>query len=555
MSAPIDRPYQTALNAAIDAQHAAGARAVLARLPTGGGKTICMSRQFQKHRGASIAIAHRQELVGQISLALARNAIRHRIVGAHSLASNCTALHMAELGRSFCDPGAWVGVAGVDTLIRRTVADDRWLQQVTLWQTDEAHHLLRDNKWGDAVAMFPNALGIGWTATPGRADGKGLGRPTAQDADGRWDNDGVFDAMVSGPEMRELIDAGYLTDYKILCPPSDIDLSSVTVTGTGDFSPPKLRAAVHASHIVGDVVGTYLKHAAGKLGLTFAVDVEHAEEMTRAYRAAGVAAEVVTAKTPDVLRASILRRFRSREVLQLVNVDLFGEGFDVPACEVVSMARPTASFNLYAQQFGRALRPSPGKTHGLIIDHVNNVLLRHGLPDAPRMWSLDRRERRGKSESVIGVRYCPKCTAAFERVKWRCPYCGHEPEPAGRDAPAQVDGDLTELDAATLKALRGELARVDGAVRIPERLTGPAAGAVAKHHNERQRAQAGLRALIQLWAGWRRDAGDDDRTIYRRFYLAWGVDVLTAQTLGASEANALNARLAAALQAAGVAVL
>lgn len=536
------RPYQVTLNDAIAAQHAAGARNVLARLPTGGGKTVCMAHHFAAHRGASIGIAHRQELVSQISLALARNGVRHRLLANDTVVRACVALHMTELGASYYHPGAACGVAGIDTLTRRRPADDPWLSQVTLWQTDEAHHLLRENKWGAGVAMFPRALGIGWTATPGRADGRGLGSHT----------DGVFDVMVSGPEMRQLITEGYLTDYRIFCPPSDLDLSDVPVSGaTGDYSAPKLRAAVHKSHIVGDVVGTYVSRFMGRLGLTFAVDVEHAQEMTHAYRAAGVGAEIVTANTPDALRASILRRFREGAVQQLVNVDLFGEGFDVPTCEVVSMARPTASYNLFAQQFGRALRPSPGKTHGTILDHVGNVI-RHGLPDAPRMWALDRRESRGRQTATVTVCYCSRCTAAYERVHWRCPYCGYVPEPAGRDAPERVEGDLTELDPATLRALRGEIARVDGPTRLPEDVSRATAGAIHRNHTDRQRAQRALRDCIALWAGWRRDAGDDDREIYRRFWVTWGVDILTAQTLGAADAVALQAKIWAVLMTAGV---
>jgi superfamily II DNA or RNA helicase len=99
-----------------------------------------------------------------------------------------------------------------------------------------------------------------------------------------------------------------------------------------------------------------LRLAPGKLGVTFDTDVDSATETAAAFRAAGVPAEVVSAKTPDALRAQILRRFKNREILQLVNVDLFGEGFDLPAIEVVSFARATESFALYCQQFGRALR-------------------------------------------------------------------------------------------------------------------------------------------------------------------------------------------------------
>ena len=327
-----------------------GMRDVMAVLPTGGGKTVVFSDVIANNVGPSVAIAHRQELVSQISIALARNGIRHRIIGPASVARTCTTAHLAELKRNYIDPMSKVAVAGVDTLIRHN-QNDPWLQQVTLVVTDEGHHVLESNKWGKAIQLFPNARGLAVTATPVRADGQGLGRHA----------DGLMDYMVVGPTMRELIAKGRLTEYRIFAPPSDLDLRDVPLSASGDFSPPKLAAAVHKSHIVGDVVAHYLKIAPGKLGVTFAVDVEAAGDIAKAYRDAGVMAEVVSANTPDALRASILRRFRAREVLQLVNVDLFGEGFDLPAIEVVSMARPTQSYGLYAQQFGRALRPLEGK--------------------------------------------------------------------------------------------------------------------------------------------------------------------------------------------------
>lgn len=535
------RPYQEAIRQDIHGAWNAGARNVMAVLPTGGGKTVNMAREFADNVGASIGIAHRQELVGQMSLALARNSVRHRIIGSPDLMRAIVQIHMAEVGRSFFDPSAACGVAGVDTLVRRDPLP--WFQQVTLWQEDEGHHALRENKWGEAALLFPNARGILWTATPGRADGKGLGRAA----------DGIADTMVTGPNMRELIAAGYLTDYRVFCPPNDVDLSNVNTTASGDYSPTKVREAVHKSHIVGDVVQHYLCIARGKLGVTFAVDVEHAKEITLAYRAAGVPSEIVTSDTPDVLRAVVLRRFRNREILQLVNVDLFGEGFDLPAIEVVSMARPTASFTLYTQQFGRALRLLPGKLFGIIIDHVGNVH-RHGLPDRPRDWSLDRRQgaRRNLGTESIPTTTCPECLGAYERIFRACPYCSYVKEPAGRARAEDVDGDLIELDAAALADMRNAITRIDGPARPPMHLDHAARKHVEIHHAARQRAQAVLRETMILWASWQQQLGRDMHEIYRRFYFAFGVDFMTAQALNTKDAETLNTTIAAVLSAAGV---
>lgn len=506
--------------------------------------TFVFARIAAAVQSAVCAIAHRSELVGQMSVALAREGVRHRVIGPKTLHRACASLHMDEFKRSFIDPGGRVAVASVDTLIGMDPGEP-WARQVGLWIQDEAHHVLTGNKWGKACNLFPNARGLGVTATPTRADGKGLGRHA----------DGLMDAMVVGPSMRELIQRGYLTEYRIFAPPSDIDLSTVGLTASGDYSPPQLRVARRKSHITGDVVRTYAKIAAGKLGVTFDVDIESASDTAAAYNAAGFPAEVVTSKTPDALRAQILRRFRNREILQLVNVDLFGEGFDLPAIEVVSFARPTQSYGLYVQQFGRACRIMDGKTHALIIDHVGNVM-RHGLPDARREWTLDRRERRGRSAptDAIPVRTClnTECMGVYERVLPACPYCGTVPVPQGRSTPEQVDGDLTELDPAVLAAMRGEINRVDGDPRVPSGVAPEVAGAIHKRHHERQSAQAGLRSAIALWAGWQRALGRGDPENYKRFWFTFGTDVATAQTLGAREATELAQRIQQVLNQHGI---
>jgi superfamily II DNA or RNA helicase len=564
------RPFQAELERRIYEAWQAGAQNVMPVSATGSGKTVVISKLLYDEPGASAAIAHRQELVSQIAVALARNGVRHRIIGARkgsNLIRVISALQIAELGYSYYDPNAKTGVGGVDTVIRMD-GSDPWFSQVRKVVQDEGHHVLKENKWGKAAQLFPHALGLFPTATPLRADGRGLGRHA----------DGLVDTMVVAPSMRDIIDMGYLTDYRIFAPPSDLDLTNVaTSQATGDFNADQLRKAVHASHIVGDVVAHYQRLAPGKLGVTFAVDVEAATEIASAFRAAGVAAEVVSAKTPDTLRSQILRRFKAREVLQLVNVDLFGEGFDLPAIEVVSFARPTESFALYCQQFGRALRlmlsdeaaavhmhltdaerrvaiAMSSKPVAFIIDHVNNVV-RHGLPDAVREWSLDRRERRSaKKSDAIPMRVCvnPLCVQPYERTHNCCPYCGTYPPVVGRSSPAQVDGDLLELDSATLQAMRGDIARVDGDFYAPSGLPWPAQVAARRRHMERQESQTALRNAIAWWAGVESAQGRAESESYRRFYFRFGIDVGNAQTLGAQEADELRGRVLAELAQFGI---
>lgn len=528
------RDYQQAIIDDVYRAWARGSQNIMVQLATGAGKTVIFSTILAQEQGPSVAIAHRSEILSQISLALARQRVYHNLICPRATARGIVSLHMREFGQSFYNPQAQCNAVSVDTLLR--MPPQGWMQRVQLVVQDEAHHVLAANKWGKAAAMFPAARGLYPTATPIRADGHGLGAHA----------DGIMHDLIVGPSMRELIRRGYLSDYRIFAPPSNLDLSSVTIAAGGDYSPERLRKAVHQSRITGDVVEHYIKIASGKLGVTFAVDIAAATEIAECFRAAGVAAEVISSKTPDLLRAQLMQRFRNREIMQLVNVDILGEGVDVPAIEVVCMARPTQSYALYAQNFGRALRPMPNKDKAIIIDHVGNVV-RHGLPDSPRRWSLDRRERvkRVSADDAIPLRTClnDTCLAVFERTYSTCPHCGYKAAVTNRSAPEFVDGDLFELDASVLAMMRAEVQRIDDDPRVPQGVPVEAQMAIVKRHNARRRAQGGLREAIAMWAGKYKLQGYDDSRIYRLFYLKYATDIMTAQTLGAAAALELKDKI------------
>lgn len=551
------RDFQQDLKRGVYSAWQQGAGNVMMVAPTGSGKTVILGSILQELNQPSCAIAHRQELVGQLALALNRERVPHGIIAPRGVVHQIVTLEMDTHGYTCYAARAPTRVAGVDTLVNHDTTD-RWLQAVRFVVQDEGHHVLQTNKWGRAMALFPHARGLFPTAHAIRADGAGLGRSA----------DGLVDALVVGPSCRDLIARGFLTDYRLICPPSDVDISTVAIGTTGDFSLPQLREAVHRSKtIVGDVVSTYLKFAAGKLGITFAVDIEAATEIASAYNARGVPAAIITAKTPLHVRGALMRQFRARQLLQLVSVDVLGEGVDVPAIEVVSMARHTASFQLYAQQFGRALRimvpdalnsqwggfsdaerlahiAASVKPSALIIDHVGNHV-RLGLPDVRREYTLNRRERRSRSVGDIPLRTClnPECFQVYESYLSTCPHCGTKWVPQGRGTVEVVEGDLIELDPGVLARMRAEVDRVDNVPRFPQNATPEVVGAIRKNHRMRQDAQTTLRAAIDLWAGWQRHLGREDSEIYRRFWHAFGVDTMSACALGAPDALDLEHRV------------
>ena len=547
----IMRPYQQDAIDNVYAEWARGKRFVVLVMPTGSGKAACLCEvaRLEAERGQRVLItAHRQELITQLSTTLARNGLRHQVIAAATTVKYAVRLHMETVGKCFVDPNARVFVASVQSMKPENVTNLAAFGDKLTIIGDEFHHYTKQSQtWGKVFTPLDQAgaRGLGLTATPCRADGRGLSRET----------DGYGDAMVIGPTMRDLIHMGYLSDYRIYCPPSDLHLERVkTSATTGDYVERDLKAEIQSSHIVGDIVGHYLRIAPGKRGITFTVGVDMAEEVAEQYRARGVPAIAVSGRMSDYDRIQALRDLKSGKILQVVNDSVLTEGTDEPTVEVISFARPTQSYGLYCQMFGRGTRISPetGKDRAIIIDHVGNVM-RHGLPDAPREWSLDRRERRSSAKSdAQTIRAClnPECGAVYERFRDACPYCGTPvPAPAERSRPEFVDGDLFELDPAVLEQMRGAVARVDMTPEAYREQLGrqgvPQIGIMAnvKRHIERQETLGTLREAMAVWAGYERAAGLSDREIFRKFYIEHGHDWMTAQTLKRDDALGLAERV------------
>jgi DNA repair protein RadD len=132
------------------------------------------------------------------------------------------------------------------------------------------------------------------------------------------------------------------------------------------------------------------------------------------------------------------------------NVDLFGEGFDVPAIEAAFLLRPTRSLALYLQQVGRSLRPAPGKTEALIFDHAGNCRM-HGLPDDERVWTLEGREKEKKKSDAPPIKQCPMCFSWLSAATELCRHCGHKFVVQAREI-EQIDGELQEVSPSEMRA-------------------------------------------------------------------------------------------------------
>lgn len=362
-------------------------------------------------------ICHRRELIKQSMDAFALEGLRHGVVS-------------AGFPEESLKP---VQICSVNTLRNRY---ERFLEpQLIVW--DECHHVAAGT-WAKIHQAYPSAFHIGLTATPQRLDGKGL-LP--------W-----FKDMVMGPSVDSLISDGYLVPYRLFAPPAPA-LDSVSVR-MGDYVKSDLEAVLDKPKIIGSAVEHYRQIAEGKRAVVFCFSRDHSRHVTEQFRHAGIRAEHLDGESPTWQRDGIIDQFRRGEVQVLSNVDLFGEGFDLPAIECVILMRPTRSLALYLQQVGRALRPSPGKTHAIILDHVDNWKM-HGLPDDERLWHLIGKPKgtKKKDESTLSIKICGVCFAANLSYSEKCSSCGTPFPKQGRDV-EQEEGNLTEIDPVLARQKR-----------------------------------------------------------------------------------------------------
>ena len=423
------RPYQTEL---IDKARESLRRnkSVLMQAPTGAGKTaltVTMMKSAAAQGKRSFFCVHQNELLQQTGKALWKQHLEHGMVASGKRVSKLPAQ-----------------VASVQTLVRRL---DQY-EPPDLIIMDEAHRAAAST-YLKILEAYPRAKVVGLTATPQRTDGKGLS--------------GIFDDLVIGPSVRQLIDAGYLADYEIFAPPSMFDATGVQ-TRAGDYAKEQVEAAMDKPTITGDAVNHYRKLAKGKRCVVMCVGIKHADHVAEQYRQSGIPAESLDGTMTDKEREDCLARFAKGETLVLTNTQLLIEGVDIPAIEVVQWLRPTQSLIIWMQGVGRGLRPAPGKDRLLLLDHVGNVH-RHGLPDDPREWSLEGRKkgkRKASEEPESSVQQCQACWAIFRPGPSVCPKCG---EPVKQKPPRElevVEGELQKID---LEQARKERKKEQGAAR------------------------------------------------------------------------------------------
>lgn len=397
------RTYQSTVIDKVRQSLVANKRVCL-QVPTGGGKTIiaCYIMQNAVAKGKKVLfLVHLKELIEQTSAKLkAFGGINHGIIAAGFPASE-----------------ADIQLAMVQTLNRR---ESDFVPDLIV--IDEAHHATA-GQYQKILERYPQAFVLGLTATPIRLDGKGL--------------KDIFNAIVTGPTVKSLIEEGHLNRYRYYSVPRTLDTSGIK-TKMGDFDQEQLDKAIEQSCIIGDTVSHYKQHLNGKKAIVFCQRIKHSKQVTELFKAAGIEACHLDGSMSKPDRESVIERFRTGDIKVLCNCSLISEGFDVPDCDGVIMLRPTKSLSLYLQMIGRGLRPSENPT--IVLDQVGNYT-RHGLPCEVRSWSL---EGKTKTEKQVSVKTCKQCFAVYTGA--RCTECGLEPVVTVEEKKIKtIDGQLIEI--------------------------------------------------------------------------------------------------------------
>ncbi|HYA08188.1 MAG TPA: DEAD/DEAH box helicase family protein, partial [Gaiellaceae bacterium] len=237
---------------------------------------------------------------------------------------------------------------------------------------DEAHTALGE-KTSAAIRSFSDPIYIGMTAT------EQLIAKQVSD---------VFPASIDELPLGDAARRGLIAPLRCLRVPPAAAISSVPIVG-GDFEERALAAVLDHTALNQAAASLYRDRFENTPGIVYAAGVDHAYNLAKEFRAAGLKATAVSGRTPPVQLAETLAAYERGEINILINAMLLAEGWNSPRATVVMHLAPTASKRVYQQRIGRIMRTHPRKEAGVVVDfvpkgatHNERVVSLHSLLDA-----------------------------------------------------------------------------------------------------------------------------------------------------------------------------
>ncbi|MDH4118429.1 MAG: DUF3427 domain-containing protein [Acidimicrobiia bacterium] len=345
-------PFQRQILERLQVERRKGHPHNLIAAATGTGKTIIAALDYRHlrtelDRARLLFVAHRTEILQQ-----SQNTFRHVLRDGA----------FGELWVGGDRPSRWENVFASIQSINANEATALDPEQFDVVIVDEFHHSGAASYEALLDHLRPKHL-LGLTATPERTDGLDVLR---------WFGDRISIEL----RLWDALEQGLLSPFHYFGIHDATDLSGVTWRRGKGYDVAELTNIYTGDDIwtskviaaVRDKIGDATRMRA----LGFCVSIDHANFMAERFGRAGITAKAVTSNTSDADRRQALADLRDGKVQVLFTVDLFNEGVDIPAIDVVLMLRPTESATIFLQQLGRGLRRSEGKDVLTVLDFVGH---------------------------------------------------------------------------------------------------------------------------------------------------------------------------------------
>src|SRR5712691_2976383 len=329
------------------------------RHPTASGKTIAAAGFVEAARTLGVLIlTHRRLLVTQFTRDLTTEGYGDRLSPA------------IEQGKEPLRGGNPLTIQTYAWFARHQATVSREAYQLVI--CDEAHTALGE-KTSKAIRSFPEPIYIGMTAT------EQLIAKQVSD---------VFPASVDDLPLQDAARRGLIAPLRDLRVPPVAAINQVPIVG-GDFDQEILAKTLDHQALNQAAASLYRDRFDNTPGIVYAAGVDHAYNLAKEFRAAGLKAEAVSGRTPPVKLAETLGAYERGEINVLINAMLLAEGWNSPRATVCMHLAPTASRRVYQQRIGRIMRIHPRKEAGVVVDfvpkgatHNERAVSLHSLLDA-----------------------------------------------------------------------------------------------------------------------------------------------------------------------------
>ena len=331
---------------ALEDTRAEGARRALVAAATGVGKTY-LAAFDSKEYARVLFVAHREEILKQAALSFKN--VRH---------SDDYGFFNGKEKSTDKD----VIFASVATLGRAPYLNEKYFapDYFDYLVIDEFHHAVND-QYRRIVDYFKPKFLLGLTATPERLDGRNIYE--------------ICDYNVPYEiSLKDAINKGMLVPFHYYGIYDDTDYSGLHIV-RGRYDERELNETYIGNVHRHDLIYKYYCKYGSRKALGFCCSREHAEEMAKEFSARGIPSAAVYSNGNGEFsedRASAIRMLTDGEIKVIFSVDMFNEGVDIPAVDMVMFLRPTESPIVFLQQLGRGLRKSMGKEFLNVLDFIGN---------------------------------------------------------------------------------------------------------------------------------------------------------------------------------------